>query len=37
MSPLAGILTTWATVGRPPQGDYEYILWQIGHAHPPMR
>jgi hypothetical protein len=33
---LPGILTTWATTGRPPRGDHEYVLWQIGYAHPPM-
>jgi hypothetical protein len=31
---LPGILTTWATTGRPPRGDHEYVLWQIGHAQP---
>jgi hypothetical protein len=27
---LAGVLTTHAAVGRPPRGDHEYVLWQIG-------
>jgi hypothetical protein len=30
MTILAGVLTTWATVGRPPHGDHEYVLWQVG-------
>jgi hypothetical protein len=30
MNTLAGILTTWAAIGRPPGGDHEYILWQVG-------
>jgi hypothetical protein len=31
---LPGILTTWATTGRPPRGDHEYVLWQIGSCPP---
>jgi hypothetical protein len=27
---LAGVLTTWAAVGRPKGGDHEYTLWQVG-------
>jgi hypothetical protein len=27
---IAGVLLTYATVGRPPGGDFEYVLWAIG-------
>jgi hypothetical protein len=33
MDVIAGVLLTHATTGRPPHGDYEYVLWAIGHGH----
>lgn len=38
--PIFPVLLTHATIGRPPHGDYEYVLWAIGTGHlanPPMR